>query len=314
MERKSTIYTVVLSIVLFIVSFQFKNLLFSNTNSPDINTDSLKTAMIKIINTERADNNVPPVKYDSVAGMSAQYHADEMKNFNFFSHYSVDGIPPYVRYSFKNGGRDIMGENISIGINYELFKFTKTGNSSKMNFKEALIKLNRIMYNEKPPHDGHRKTILNKDYNGIGIGIAYNDTLLFYVETFIGHYIKILSHIPDTIPAGKTIHLYAQIINSNFYLNHIKVYYDSIPDSLPIGNSFFYDSRDSYNFPNDTTFYVNTNFCIVGLHNYYNNIKIDWNQFFCDIYTDKPGYYTIVPVLSDKKRMFEGAYITVFAK
>ncbi len=270
--------------------------------------------MIRIINNERISNNIPSVKYDSITAVSAQYHADEMKKYNYFSHYSINGTPPYIRYSLKSSGNFSIGENIAIGTNYKLLKISFIELKGKIDIINIIKKLNCDMYSEKPPNDGHRKTILNKYYNHIGIGIAYNDTLLFYVETFTGNYIKLLSDIPQKIKAGNSINIYAQILYDSLKLDHIKVYYDKIPDSLPLDSNFFIDSRDSYGYPDSVTYYLITQLQIKCNPNIYNTIQVYNDQFYGNIYTFNRGFYTIVPILSDGNDLFEGANISILAE
>ena len=314
MKLKIIIRIIIYSLLIFILIYKLKDFFFTNSEYSKVNPNSLKINMIKIINDERESNNIPSVEYDSITSVSAQYHADEMKNHNYFSHYSINGIPPYIRYSLKSNGAFAIGENIALGANYKLLKIGFIELKGKIDIKNIIKKLNYDMYSEKPPNNGHRKTILNKHYNHIGIGIAYNDTLLFYVETFTGKYIKLLNDIPHKIKAGNSINVYAQILYDSLKLDHIKVYYDKIPDSLPLGNNFFIDQRNCYSYPDSIIYYLTAQLKININTNFYNTIQIYDNQFYGNIYTFYKGFYTIVPILSDGIDLFEGANISILAE
>ncbi|NIA23100.1 MAG: hypothetical protein GWP03_02920, partial [Proteobacteria bacterium] len=134
-------------------------------------------------------------------------------------------------------------------------------------------------------------------------------------ETFTGHYIKFLNKIPDTTFAGNMVDIFGQILYDSLNLSRIEVFYDSIPDSLKEKDSgFFYDSRDSYSYSGNVDFYLKTGEPQINLSNYHNTIDTTGNQFYGSIYTNRKGYYTIVPILSDGSNLFEGANKTFFAK
>lgn len=314
MKLKIIIRIIIYSLLILILIYKLKDFFFTNSEYSKVNPNLLKTKMIRIINNERESNNISSVEYDSITAVSAQFHADEMKKYNYFSHYSINGIPPYIRYSLKSNGAFAIGENIALGANYKILKIGFIELKGKIDIKNIIRKLNYDMYSEKPPNDGHRKTILNKHYNRIGIGIAYNDTLLFYVETFTGKYIELLNDIPQNIKAGNSINIYAQILYDSLELEHIKVYYDNIPDSLPLGNDFFIDPRNSYGYPDSVIYYLTAQLQINGNPNFYNTIQIYDDQFYGNIYTFNRGVYTIVPILSDGRDLFEGANISILAE
>ena len=46
-----------------------------------------------------------------------------------------------------------------------------------------------LMYNEKPPFDGHRVNILDPHHNYIGLGVAYDGSSFCYYEEFINNYL-----------------------------------------------------------------------------------------------------------------------------
>jgi hypothetical protein len=134
------------------------------------------------------------------------------------------------------------------------------------------------------------------------------------VETFTGKYIELLNDIPQNIKAGNSINIYAQILYDSLELEHIKVYYDNIPDSLPLGNDFFIDPRNSYGYPDSVIYYLTAQLQINGNPNFYNTIQIYDDQFYGNIYTFNKGVYTIVPILSDGRDLFEGANISILAE
>ena len=70
--------------------------------------------MLELINAERAKAGVPPVVLgDNIA---AQLHAEAFLENCFSSHYGLDGLKSYMRYSLA-GGYQSNRESVS-GLNY----------------------------------------------------------------------------------------------------------------------------------------------------------------------------------------------------
>src|SRR5437879_7319429 len=67
--------------------------------------------LLKLVNDERAKNDLSQLALDDLACTVATAHALDMANGHFLSHWGSDGRKPYQRYSFA-GGVDAVQENL----------------------------------------------------------------------------------------------------------------------------------------------------------------------------------------------------------
>lgn len=115
-----------------------------------INPEKTRQDMLALINRDRADHNLPPVRLDSELVTLAQNHSDDMVARNFFGHYNPDGNSPDDRrrtLAIQTG----VGENLA--------------KSPNIAFAE-----NGLMHSAI-----HRENILTPEWTRVGIGITKNN-------------------------------------------------------------------------------------------------------------------------------------------
>ena len=139
----------------------------TNTNN---NTGTISTSMnndekevYDLINKQRAQNGLSPLKENSELQRVARIKAQDMVNNNYFSHTSPTyGSPFDMMKSFKIS-YNTAGENIA-------------GNSSNSGAVTAWMN-----------SPGHRANILNSSFNQTGIGVVTGSKYgKIYVQMFIG--------------------------------------------------------------------------------------------------------------------------------
>lgn len=103
--------------------------------------------VFQLVNDERANADLPALKYDAALATSAQRHAADMKTQNYFSHTSLDGRNFSQRT--LDAGYDAFpsGENIAAGQMTPAAVMQSWMNSP-----------------------GHRANILSANFNEIGVG------------------------------------------------------------------------------------------------------------------------------------------------
>ena len=71
---------------------------------------TLRTHILKMINRDRQVNRLPPVELDLAASeLGDAYCLEQIRN-GTTGHFTIDGLSPYMRYSFA-GGNDAVSEN-----------------------------------------------------------------------------------------------------------------------------------------------------------------------------------------------------------
>lgn len=124
----------------------------TSTTEPISNTNasSIEKSMVSLVNQDRANAGLPPLKIDNSLTVYARVHSKDMSDNNFFSHTSPTNGGFSERLKNSNITYSSAGENIAL---YNSIEKAQAGLMSS---------------------DGHRANILNKNYTHVGIGIVWN--------------------------------------------------------------------------------------------------------------------------------------------
>ena len=199
--------------------------IFQKTNhatTPPPTKENLYQYALGIINKDRADHGLGSLSLSSIS--SAQNHADDMLNAEYFSHWNTDGVKPYVTYT-KLCGRGDVNENISVTSSY-----CPSSNCIPYSFdpfKQINDSEYGMMYNDAGSNWGHRDNILNPEHTDVSFGIAYNDNKFYFVEHFENNIINWQTMKLE----GNQLHLVGQI-PAGYSLYQIEIFADPPPTSL----------------------------------------------------------------------------------
>ncbi len=124
--------------------------------------------MLDLVNRDRASMGLGPVGLDDGPAQHAgQAHAEDMAKYGYLGHWGTDGSVPEQRYT-EAGGSDMVMENASCFTDEQ--KRSLDGDP-RIDPKQV-EQTEAMFFNEKPPHDGHRKNILKPFHKRVGIGVA----------------------------------------------------------------------------------------------------------------------------------------------
>jgi len=130
---------------------------------PSLPEDPVKKAVFDRINADRAAEGLRPVAWDERASRVADVFTAEQVREGTRGHFLTDGLPPYAR----------MGLAGVFGLDAENSVAWSTTGSS---FEEPALRLalegQASMLAERPPNDGHRRTILDPEATHVGVGWA----------------------------------------------------------------------------------------------------------------------------------------------
>lgn len=191
----------------------------ASANDFEQTVKEIRANLLKMVNEEREVEEVQPVELDELANQVATNHAAEMARIDFASHWGANGFKAYHRYSFA-GGTEATQENVSAANN--------TWSSRPRDLKQDTAYLHVRLYQEKPPYDGHRKTILAPQHTHVGFGIALQDLRLRLVELFVARYLSV-KPVPREAKPGAEITIAAKIIQRGYELSQVEVFYEPIP-------------------------------------------------------------------------------------
>ena len=149
----------------------------------DEETLKLKLIQLNVINKSRSKFKADDVKLDILASRVANKMCKDAADNNFISHWNMKGEKPYHRYAFA-GGKDHVTENAFGEWTTSSYSNTSATISEKMKNGH-----NSFM-SERAPADGHKKTIIDKPHNFVGIGYYLSDKQFRYYEEFIDRYFE----------------------------------------------------------------------------------------------------------------------------
>ena len=139
-----------------------------------------KQYMLTLINAERKKAGVPPVELgDNIA---AQLHAESALQNCFASHWGIDGLKPYMRYSLA-GGHQSNGEN-GHGNDY-CIKASDGYRAIGSSIEEVRQAMEGWMSSQ-----GHRRNILDKHHKKVNIGMAWDRYNFLAYQHFEGDYVE----------------------------------------------------------------------------------------------------------------------------
>ena len=165
-------------------SFKLKNAKESRLIEFKDNDEQLlaKLVLLALINKHRKKHHKQPVELDIHACRSANKTAQDAALNKYMGHWDSQGKKPYHRYAL-DGGDAHVSENASGVESTDFFK-------QDIDEMISLMKENHmLMYNERPPLDGHRLNILDPYHNQLGLGVAYDGSSFCYYEEFINDYL-----------------------------------------------------------------------------------------------------------------------------
>ncbi len=305
-----------ITLLLGILGNQASGFGFPNANQSTVtaNATYLQGYALGLINRDRSAYGLPNVTLSPEP--SAQQHAYSMLSNNYFSHWDIYGMKPYMRYTLV-GGTGAVQENIAYTKSEEkacIASLCSTAGNINVTQDIGSMEYN-MMYNDSACcNNGHRDNILDPNHNQVSIGIAYNGTSIYLVEDFIDNYISWLNGTPSY--SGGRLALEGSIAQG-YNLSSIEISYDPAASAMSRAQL---DNTSEYGYGNPIAGVVSSP------SEYYPGMKtivasayyVKRSDFFVSFGIDNltsqygPGEYTIEAWLDGPKGSFLGSTYTVF--
>lgn len=133
-----------------LVGYTVKNNAIANEKPPTVDE------LLDLVNRERTENGVPPLKIDTRLNASAQIKANDMAQYSYFSHVS----PPQSSYAGKQGYTLIDTTGIECKYRSENILDNTPPDSTAYGAVQAWLK-----------SPAHKKAMLDEKYTLTGFGI-----------------------------------------------------------------------------------------------------------------------------------------------
>ena len=122
-----------------------------------------KRVLLDRINRDRAAAGLPPLRYEPRASLVGDLFCLDAALGGFWGHWDNLGRPPFVRWGLS-GGVDFHAQNSAA--------ISSSDGTTERPVLALMLETHQAMMDEKPPKDGHRRTILQPEYTHVGIGVA----------------------------------------------------------------------------------------------------------------------------------------------
>jgi uncharacterized protein YkwD len=267
----------------------------------------IKQELVDLINRQRRSMGLRKVELDDFASRVGEQHCQEMLKDDYISHWNRAGLKPYMRYSFA-GGDDGVAENLSALHGSVRF--------NAENVYGVVENLHMRMYNERPPDDYHRQTILQPQHTHVGIGIAYGPEGLRLSEEFVARYVE-MQPIPRSVKVGDKITIKGRLLYDQTDLHNIYIFYEPFPK--PISIEELLRLLTPYGFPDDETILrpiapAGYQYSDGGTGDVTYDPSL--GKFSCQftIPRNKRGIYTIAVLVKHEKNKFPATNISIRAE
>jgi hypothetical protein len=185
----------------------------------------MKLLQLDVINKSRRKFKANPVKLDIFASRVANKMCKEAADNGFVSHWNMSGEKPYQRYAFA-GGYDHVSENASGEWTTGSYVNTNSEITEKMESAHAYF------MSEKAPNDGHKKNIIEKSHNYVGIGLYSSTNQFRYYEEFIDRYFG-FENIPAELKINEQGIITVKTSGSDF-LYYLIIYREKFPVPMTV--------------------------------------------------------------------------------
>jgi uncharacterized protein YkwD len=242
----------------------------------------LKLTQLRIINKSRKKYGAGEVKLDILASRVANKMCKEAAENKYISHWNLNGEKPYHRYAFA-GGADHISENAFGEWSSRPYDTSFAGIS------EMMAKGHGSFMAERSPRDGHKKNIIDKMHNNVGIGFYVTKNDFRYYEEFIDRYFE-FENIPAAVKVNEQSGITVKTIG-NYFLYYIIIFREKVPVPMNVAQlkrtgSYTDYSNEEYliipawdlaRYRNGTTYQIPLKFEKDGL--FYIHIYLDKKEF-----------------------------------
>ncbi len=244
-------------------------------------SDPVGRAVFEQINRERREAGLSPVLWDErAAALARQYSARQLRD-RTYGHFLTDGVPPYARVSLvgilgASSENTVAVMTTGLGLEDDPVALAREGHR-------------RIM-EEKPPEDGHRRTVLDPDATHVGVGAALSGGEFRLDEEFVSRQFEWL-RVARAAGGGASVKVRGKALREA-PLDFVTAAWEPLPSKITPQEAM---SRRSYSYPTPRAGlmpYGNSEF--VGLTTSHSIVLSPRGRFAFSYLIERPGLWTFV--------------------
>ena len=154
---------------------------------------AIRQDLLERINQDRLKLALPPVALDLPLSRFADAHCERQIAEGTIGHFTLDGIPPYARYSQAGATAGVAENAVAWSAPYV---FTQPA------ILDVARRSHEAMIAETPPRDSHRRAILDPWATHVAIGSAWHRGEIRLVQVFLRRHIDWTTPPPATASSG----------------------------------------------------------------------------------------------------------------
>lgn len=271
---------------------------------PSRPADPVKAAILARINVDRQRHGAPSVEWDEAASRASDVFCTRQVEERSQGHFLMDGIPPYGRLSFA-GVFASSSENSASWITTGP-RFTETTLALALEAEEKMME-------EKPPADGHRRTILDPLATHVGVGYAIHRGRFQMSEEFLTRRMESVTLAAPDRPSASVVISGKPVAGHR--LHFVTIAREPVPRPLTREEA---TAKTSYSYPGPFLAYVPEGqraVRIVGMETEDRLRMFPGSRFSFAFTPDRPGLYTFsFYVAAPGDHPFPGGTATVWVQ
>ena len=181
-----------------------------------------KAELLRIVNEERKAHGAPPLSYDLLGAKVGDEFCEDAARNRTVGHWDLAGRAPYLRWALA-GGIDHHAQNFA-SESRRGFEFTEPA-------AELLRKAHAAFMAERPPDDGHRRTVLDPTWTHVGIGFAIVGGEMRITEEYSRRVLEWVELPAGPVKAGKWA-LVAMKVPRGWTVGAIEVAWEAFPKPM----------------------------------------------------------------------------------
>ncbi len=195
-----------------------------------------KERVFEQINRDRHEAGLPPLARDARAEQVGDAFCLDMAVAAAWGHWDLRGRAPWLRWG-EAGGVDYHFQNVA--------SFSTSAGVLERPVGELALSAHASMMREQPPHDGHRRAILDPLATHVGIGLAAAAGELRLSEEFLRVLLEWVE-VPDRVLQAGAMARVAGQPRAGWEVTYVEIRHEDPPRPISLRES---RSRGSYAYP-----------------------------------------------------------------
>lgn len=193
-----------------------------------------RNQVLALVNEARSQHGLAPLAPDPLLQRVGDAFCHKLLAEERRGHFVSDGVAPYLRYVLA-GGTGFHRENVG--------SYQTTGTLSPEAIPALAVELTRAMLEEKPPADGHRRTLLVPEATHLGVGLAFSQNRLVLTHEVATKLAEL--SVPAVICPPKGRLVLSGRLSAPWQPAAVEVLWEPLPGAAPVpeGNSYSYPPR-----------------------------------------------------------------------